>query len=252
MNTSQSHLRSQNLLAKQLGTAFLSALLASSYCAASGIPSAARKAPPLDQTKSKEAPLSLHTTRTISFDTNEGTWISLDVSPDGKTIVFELLGDIYSIPIAGGEAKPVLTGPAFDSQPHFSPDGSRIVFVSDRDGAQNIWTSKADGSDLKQITKQTHGDIISPIYTPDGEFILAARDSNVFGSRELWLYDIKGGSGIQLTKAKPTPLTKSEDELNISGPIPSRMVDISITASGTASFRTMQNFPFGRSLDATG
>ena len=210
------------MLGKQLGTVLFGALLANSYCAASGIPSAAQEAPPpLDQSKSKEAPLSLHTTRTISFETNEGTWMSLDVSPDGKTIVFELLGDIYSIPIAGGEAKPVLTGLAFDSQPHFSPDGSRIVFVSDRDGAQNIWTSKSDGSDLKQITKQTHGDIVSPVYTPDGGFVLAVRDSNVFGSRELWLYDVKGGSGIQLTKAKPTPQTKPEDELNISGPIAS-------------------------------
>lgn len=211
------------MIGKQLGIVLSSALLLNSNGAVGGIPNTASDAPapPVDRAQSKAASLTLRTTRTIAFDSNEGTWMSLDVSPDGAAIVFELLGDIYTLPIAGGEAKPVLTGPAFDSQPHFSPDGSRIVLVSDRSGAENIWISKADGSDLKQITKQTHGDIISPAFTPDGRYVVAARDSNVFGGRELWLYDLKGGSGIQLTKAGATPQVKLEDQLNIAGPVAS-------------------------------
>jgi Tol biopolymer transport system component len=167
--------------------------------------------------EAKPPPLPLKTTRTIAFDTDEGTWLSLDVSPDGSLIVFELLGDIYTLPISGGEAKLVLGGNAWDSQPRFSPDGKRIVFVSDRDGAQNIWTAGIDGADLRQITKDTQGDVVSPAFTPDGRFVMAARDSDVFGGRELWLYDIGGGAGLQVTKASPAPKTPPDEQLNIAG-----------------------------------
>src|SRR5258708_28278611 len=95
-----------------------------------------------DTTKVKLDALPLKMDRTVSFETSEGTWISLDVSPDGRTIVFELLGDLYTMPIAGGAATRITTGPGFDSQPRWSPDGKRIVFLSDRSGAENVWRSE--------------------------------------------------------------------------------------------------------------
>src|SRR4051812_710038 len=67
--------------------------------------------------------------RTIAFTTDVGSWISLDVSPDGQTIVFDHLGDLYTMPMAGGKATPFTHGMAMDAQPRFSPDGKRIVFV---------------------------------------------------------------------------------------------------------------------------
>src|SRR5690349_5943252 len=83
-----------------------------------------------DAVKNKGLPLI--TERTLSFTTSEATWMSLDLSPDGKTIVFELLGDLYTLPIGGGEATRITSGQAYDMQPAFSPDGKKLVFVSDR------------------------------------------------------------------------------------------------------------------------
>src|SRR5204863_5366210 len=79
--------------------------------------------------------LPLITTRTLKFTTDEGSWISLDLSPNGQTIVFDLLGDLYTLPITGGTAKRITSGPGWDQQPRFSPDGNQIVFVTDRSGA---------------------------------------------------------------------------------------------------------------------
>src|SRR5580693_6228433 len=97
------------------------------------------------QDKDKKVPLKPD--RKIEFTTDEGTWLSLDVSPDGKTIVFELLGNLYTLPIEGGDARLISGGMAFDSQPRFSPDGKWIAFISDRDGSENIWMIHPDGSE---------------------------------------------------------------------------------------------------------
>src|ERR1051326_5304407 len=89
--------------------------------------------------KKEEEGLPLKPDGKIEFTTDEGTWMSLDVSPDGQTIVFDLLGDLYTLPIAGGPAKRIIGGMSFESQPRFSPDGKKIAFISDRSGAENVW-----------------------------------------------------------------------------------------------------------------
>src|SRR3954447_17593140 len=83
--------------------------------------------------------LPLITTRALKFTTDEASWISLDVSPDGKTVAFDILGDLYTVPIAGGKAIRITSGAGWDQQPRYSPDGSQLVFVSDRNGAKNLW-----------------------------------------------------------------------------------------------------------------
>ena len=137
--------------------------------------------------------LPLITTRTLEFTTDEGTWISLDVSPDGETIVFELLGDLYTVPMAGGEATRITSGQAYDMQPRLSPDGRQIVFVSDRDGSENVWFAGADGSDPRPLTTGERESYMSPVWSPDGRYVIAAKGS------QLWLYHTDGGSGVQIT-----------------------------------------------------
>lgn len=157
-----------------------------------------------DKKKSEEG-LPLEPERTIEFETDEGTWISLDLSPDGRTVIFELLGDIYTVPVTGGDAVPLLTGIAFESQPAYSPDGNRIAFISDRDGSENLWTAKADGTDPKKLSSETMGNLLSPEFSADGDYVFVSKSSWGLGTYEIWMYHVDGGSGIQITKAKPSP-----------------------------------------------
>ena len=109
--------------------------------------------------------------RSIEFVTDEGTWISLDVAPDGRTIAFELLGDVYGLPMAGGSARPMLTGPAFQSQPRFSPDGRSLAFISDNTGSDNVWIAEADGAQPRPLTSMPRSTMMSPSWSHDGRAI---------------------------------------------------------------------------------
>ena len=82
----------------------------------------------------------------VAIDVTEGTWMSIDVAPNGTELVFDLLGDLYTLPIDGGEAKQLTEGMAWDMQPRYSPDGKRIAFTSDRGGGDNLWIVNSDGT----------------------------------------------------------------------------------------------------------
>ena len=147
--------------------------------------------------------LPLEPARTLSLDTDEGTWISVDVSPDGETIVFDLLGDLYTIPFAGGDATPLTEGMAYDSQPRYSPDGSRVVFVSDRDGSENLWLIDVASQATRQVTNAPANNYESPEWLPDGDYLVAAVGAGALagGDRrnpKLWMWHVEGGTGIQL------------------------------------------------------
>jgi Tol biopolymer transport system component len=170
-----------------------------------------------DDKKDEKKGLSLKPDRKIEFTTDEGTWMSLDVSPDGKTIVFELLGDIYTLPIGGGEAKLIAGGMSFDSQPKFSPDGKLIAFLSDRDGNENVWVMHADGSEPKQVSKDPSAEYASPSWSPDGNYIFVSRAGFGINTFEIWMYHLQGGTGVQVTKAKPAPTTPRNERHNAVG-----------------------------------
>lgn len=140
----------------------------------------------------------------VEFTTSEGTWMCLDISPDGKTIVFDMLGDIYTMPITGGTATCIRSGLAWEVQPRFSPDGKKISFTSDAGGGDNIWYMNPDGSNAKQITKEGF-QLLNNAEWIDNEYIVARKhftSTRSLGAGELWMYHLTGGSGIQLTKRK--------------------------------------------------
>jgi len=139
----------------------------------------------------------------VPLNTDEGTWMSLDVSPDGSKIVFDLLGDIYIMPISGGEATALRSGIPYEVQPRFSPDGKRISFTSDAGGGDNIWVMKPDGSDAKQITKEDFRLLNNAVWTADGNSIIARKhfsSERSLGAGEMWQYHLAGSGGLQLTE----------------------------------------------------
>ncbi|HEY6401384.1 MAG TPA: hypothetical protein VI479_08235, partial [Blastocatellia bacterium] len=187
----------------------------------------------------------------VSFTTDEGTWMSLDVSPDGQTMVFDLLGDIYTLPIAGGEAKRIVGGMSFDSQPKFSPDGKLIAFTSDRSGAEQLWVCKPDGADPKPITKgrgQGMLYFLSPAWTSDGNYILASKSERGIGAFHVYMYHKDGGAGVSVGPPPPPPPTPGQQgpaaaQLNKMGAAPSPDGRFIYWAQRTGAFSYNARFP---------
>ena len=145
----------------------------------------------------KNKGLPLKAERKININTDEGTWMSLDISPDGKTIVFDMLGDLYLLPIEGGNAKRITEGLAFDSNPKFSPDGEDLLFVSDRTGGPNVWIINLATKDSTQVTKGDTHNIQAAEWTPDGNYIISSRGNR---NVKLNMHHRDGGKGTILIK----------------------------------------------------
>ena len=150
----------------------------------------------------KKDGLPLQPTRKIQFETDEGTWLSLDVSTDGQTILFELLGDLYQIPIEGGEATALTRGMAYDSQPRYSPDGEWIAFISDRDGSDNVWIVRSDGTGPRKLSEEKRALFLSPAWTPDSQYVVVSKGVR---ETEFWVFHVEGGSGVKLEDPPAEP-----------------------------------------------
>ena len=160
------------------------------------------------------------TTKNFTINTDEGTWMNLDVSPDGKDIVFDILGDIYIMPISGGTAKLLSGGAAFDVQPRFSPNGRYISYTSDKSGGDNIWIMNRDGSNKRQITKENFRLLNNATWMPNSEYIVARKHftgTRSLGAGEMWMYNINGGDGVQLTKRKNDQQDAGEPNISPNG-----------------------------------
>jgi Tol biopolymer transport system component/imidazolonepropionase-like amidohydrolase len=194
-----------------------------------------------DSTSRRTAPqsdLPLIPTRPLRFTTDEGTWMSLDVSPDGKMIVFDLLGDIYTVPMTGGSATRLTSGSGFDGQPRFAPDGKSIVFVSDRSGSENMYLIDPDGQHLRPLTRGPNQAYVSPEFTPDGQYIVVSR------SNDLWLYHKDGGSGLRLTGQTP-PGQQQGGGGPGGGQAPNNFMGASVSPDGRYIYASARTGPAG-------
>ncbi|MEL0632805.1 amidohydrolase family protein [Pseudoalteromonas carrageenovora] len=138
-----------------------------------------------------------------AISVEQGTWMNIDVSPDGKTVVFDLLGDIYTMPMSGGTATKLTSDIAWQMQPRFSPNGKHIAFTSDQGGGDNIWIMDLHGENQHAVTDETFRLLNSPAWSPDGDYLVARKHftaSRSLGAGEVWLYHKAGGKGVQLTK----------------------------------------------------
>ena len=145
-------------------------------------------------------------THTAQISVTEGTWMSLTVH--GDRLVFDLLGDIWSMPLSGGTATQLTDGAAWDIEPRFSPDGKKIAYVSDADGNEQIWIMNADGTEAEAFTDEGEARLTEPVWVEDGPFIVARRrtvDTRSIGVTELWQYHLDGGSGQALTDKDDHP-----------------------------------------------
>lgn len=146
--------------------------------------------------------LPLDPARTISLNTNEGTWMSLDVHPDGDKIIFDYMGNLFEVPMGGGEATQLTHGMAFDSQPVYSPKGNKVVFISDRSGGNNVWILDLETMKAMQRTEGNNYRMQDPIWTTDGKYIIAARTGFRSGVHKLHLYHVDGGSGTEFMETE--------------------------------------------------
>jgi Tol biopolymer transport system component len=210
----------------------------------------ATEAPKPDSAKPRPPALSLKPERKLEFTTNEATWLSLSLSPDGQTLLFDILGDIYTLPITGGTAKRITSGMRFDSQPVFSPDGKRMAYLTDEDGNENLWIADIDGSNPKQLSREQSGNMTSPAWMPDGEFVLVSKSSPATGGvHEIWMYHIRGGSGVQVTRSLPpgAPATpgpgQQQQRLNAQGAFATADGKFIYYARRTGNFTYNATFP---------
>ena len=175
-----------------------------------------KKDPAAEKKKAEKNELPLELPKKLEFETSEGTWMSLDVTPDGKAVVFELLGDIYQVPIGGGDAARITGGAPFDAQPRVSPDGKWIAFISDRSGSDNLWITKIDGSDPRKLSSESQDAVISPAWTPDSQYVVASIRAT--GATQLRMFHVNGGSGIALTGGSSAPAAGAPPAAGATGP----------------------------------
>ncbi len=142
------------------------------------------------------APIAHAQTRAVDLHLREGTNLAAALSPDGRTIAFDLVGRIWTMPAAGGTATVLTELLAEARQPTWSPDGSRIAFQSYKDGTWHIWSIARDGSDLRQHTLGAY-DEREPDYTADGRSIVFSSDRS--GNYDIWQVELASGALTQLT-----------------------------------------------------
>ncbi len=135
-------------------------------------------------------------TKSIPVTLTEGTNLAVALSPDKQTLILDLQGTLWLLPIQGGEARTLTDALGDCRQPGWSPDGQRVAFQSYRDGNYHIWSIGKDGNDLRQLTFGIYHDR-EPDWSPDGQRIAFSSDRS--GNYDIWEIELATGKLMQRT-----------------------------------------------------
>lgn len=146
----------------------------------------------------------------VDFETSEGTWMSVDVAPDGTTVVFDLLGHLYEMPIAGGDAGALTSGRSWNMFPRYSPDGGRIAFTSDRGGSDDVWVLDRATGELENVSDLADC-VYRPTWSADGRRLFGTTLEDDAGSKAL-VFNLHGSHQELYGAAAFEPLSLLVDD----------------------------------------
>jgi len=197
----------------------------------------------------------------VEFTVTEGTWQSVNVSPDGKQLVFDLLGNIYTMPVTGGKATLVHGGQVMFRSPSFSPDGSKLLYLSDESGGDNAWVSMLDGSVAQQVTHEDFDVLSNPVWAPDGKYVAATKLSSLnrnLHTSEVRLFHLNGGVGQLLVPSQGDQINVNEAQFSPDGrylyftqklPAPSGISRIYLNANSTLHVIMRRDLDTGETIE---
>ena len=120
------------------------------------------------------------------------------IAPDRSEIAFASGGDLWSAPLAGGDARLLVSHPANESQPVFSPDGKTVAFVSDRTGGGDIYLLTLANGDLRRLTFDDGNELLDG-WSRDGQWLYYSSSSREIAGNDIYRVRATGGMPMPVT-----------------------------------------------------
>jgi len=125
------------------------------------------------------------------------------LSPDGSEIAFASGGDIWTVPAGGGAARLLVTDPATDSRPLYSPDGKYLAFLSTRGGGlPNLYLLDLTNGGVRRLTYAEASEQLDG-WSPDGKWIyFSSPATDVANSRDIFRVPLEGGTPVEVSRER--------------------------------------------------